>query len=157
MSEQNLPGCPFCQEELAKKAFLADDNFLAVYNLAPILPGHSLVVPRRHAESLLDLTEDEVSGFFTFARKVTNLLTKAFDGEGFDWSLQDKEAAGQTVKHLHLHIVIRKTDDLKEIGDWYPLIEQSDNLMLDSSVRSKLDEKEYSLITDHLRKLSSDF
>ncbi|HOW31503.1 MAG TPA: HIT family protein [Bacteroidales bacterium] len=147
--------CPFCTAEFTESAFLADNNFVAVYNIAPILPGHSLVVPRRHAESLMDLSANEVSGFFGFAREATRQLLKAFNGDGFDWSLQEKESAGQTVAHLHLHIVIRRKGDLEETGDWYPLVEQSENTLLDSFSRKKLDNEEYRLITNRLRKMVS--
>ncbi|HNX42981.1 MAG TPA: HIT family protein [Bacteroidales bacterium] len=149
--------CPFCVKEFSEAAFLADDDFLAVYNIAPILPGHSLIVPRKHVRGLSDLNDDETARLFVFAKKTTNLLMAAFHGEGFDWSLQEKEAAGQTVPHLHLHIVIRKTGDLKDIGEWYPRVDHADNHLLDSFSRPKLCSADYRQITAYLRKTASLF
>lgn len=145
--------CPFCRTDLAAKSFMSNDQFLALYNIAPVLPGHSLVVPRRHARSLMDLTAGEISGLFLFSRQVTTLLMKAFGGSGFDWSLQDGKSAGQTVDHLHLHIIIRKDNDLSSPGDWYPKVEKADNTLLDSFDRKQLSDAEYNRISGYLRTL----
>lgn len=149
--------CPFCVKEFSEAAFLADDEFLAIYNIAPILPGHSLIVPRKHVRGLSDMRDDETARFFLFAKKATRLLLKAFQGEGFDWSLQENESAGQTVPHLHLHIVIRKSGDLKDIGEWYPQVQRADNHLLDSFSRPKLNSADYRQITEYLRKTASSF
>jgi bis(5'-adenosyl)-triphosphatase len=146
--------CPFCGNNFAAKAFMSNNHFLAVYNIAPVLPGHTLVVPRCHATSLNDLSEEEISGLFLFARQVTTLLTKAFGGSGFDWSIQDGKPAGQTVPHLHLHIVVRKENDLNTPGDWYPLVEKVNNTLLESFDRRQLTDAEYNRITDYLRSLN---
>lgn len=145
--------CPFCRTDLAAKSFMSNDQFLALYNIAPVLPGHSLVVPRRHARSLMDLTAGEISGLFLFSRQVTTLLMKAFGGSGFDWSLQDGKPAGQTVDHLHLHIIIRKDNDLASPGEWYPKVEKADNTLPDSFDRKQLADAEYNRISGYLRNL----
>jgi bis(5'-adenosyl)-triphosphatase len=146
------PECPFCNKELIRNAFLRNKNFLAVYNIAPVLPGHALVIPVRHIESVFDFTPEELTIFGIFMLKTTRILLKAFNGEGFDWSLQEKECAGQSIPHLHFHIVVRKQGDLKSYGDWYPLIDQNDRMFLDSTLRDRLSADELDLITDHLKK-----
>lgn len=147
--------CPFCADIFAANAFMSDGRFLAVYNVAPILPGHSLVVPRRHTTSISELSDEETAGLFIFARKATDLLIRAFDGHGFNWSLQEGKSAGQTVAHLHLHLVIRRKDDLANAGDWYPLVEEAEQTMLESNNRKKLGDTEYARISEHLRKLTA--
>lgn len=135
--------CPFCSLGIDNQVFLGNKNMMAVYNLAPILPGHSMVIPRRHVETIFDLTENELAELFRFSRKVTALLMKVFGGEGFDWSLQESEAAGQSVAHLHLHIIPRKPGDLARPGDWYAqLEEQRRAAVIDSSGRKPLSSKE---------------
>jgi bis(5'-adenosyl)-triphosphatase len=101
----------------------------------------------------LELTTEEISGLFLFSRQVTTLLMKAFGGNGFDWSLQDGKSAGQTVAHLHLHIIIRKDNDLASPGDWYPKVEKADNTLLDSFDRKQLTDAEYNRISGYLRNL----
>lgn len=111
--------CPFCEPAIFTHVFAEDAGFLAVYNIAPILPGHSLVVPRRHAQSLLELSDDELAFLAAFAQRMTRLLMRVFAADGFDWTVQDGSSAGQTVPHLHLHIIPRRTGDLADPGDWY--------------------------------------
>jgi len=138
--------CPFCSSEINNQVFLQEKNMMAVYNIAPILPGHSMVIPRRHAETIFDLSEAELKELFTFSRKVTGLLMRVFDCVGFDWSLQESEAAGQSISHLHLHIIPRKPGDLEHPGKWYSLLEQQRNAIIDSPGRKPLDTDEISNI-----------
>jgi bis(5'-adenosyl)-triphosphatase len=135
--------CPFCSTGIENQVFLGNKNMLAIYNLAPILPGHSMVIPRRHVETIFDLNENELAELFRFSRKVTALLMKVFGGEGFDWSLQESEAAGQSVTHLHLHIIPRKPGDLARPGDWYAqLEEQRRAAVIDDKGRKPLSSNE---------------
>ncbi len=135
--------CQFCSAEIENQVFLGTESLMAVYNIAPILPGHSMVIPRRHVETIFDLNEDELAELFRFSRKTTDLLMKVFDCEGFDWSLQESEAAGQSVAHLHLHIIPRKPADLARPGDWYAqLEEQRRSAMIDSPGRRPLSSDE---------------
>lgn len=143
--------CPFCIAGFSEHAFIENGDFIAVYNIAPILPGHSMIIPKKHIESILELSENQITELFSFARKVTVFLTDVFQGEGFDWSLQENEVAGQSVDHLHLHIVIRKTGDLSSPGKWYKMIEDNENQLLDSKSRKRLDIDSYKRITDFLK------
>lgn len=130
---------------------MESENFVAIYNIAPMLRGHSLVVPRKHYSSLIGLPDAELAEFTKFSRRVTELLLEAFKGEGFDWSIQEGSAAGQSIDHLHLHIVIRKPGDLKEGKEWYELIKGNENQILDSTSRKRLSPEEYHFYTDYLR------
>lgn len=143
--------CPFCGPEIGDAVFARSKHFLAVYNVAPILPGHSLIIPRNHIKSVLELDEERMQEMMSFARKVTKLLQKVFQTEGFNWSLQDKEIAGQTIAHLHMHIVLRYPGDLHEPGDWYPKVSNNINQVLDSSARERLSEEEMEKIVARLR------
>lgn len=142
--------CAFCAVA-DTAAFMADGRFLALHNIAPVLPGHSLVIPRRHVASLLELDEDELSAMMLFARRTTRLLARVFAGDGFDWTVQDGAAAGQTVPHLHLHVIPRHVGDLPNPGDWYPKLMASEAAAIDSCVRPRLSPAEYAGITERLR------
>lgn len=143
--------CPFCAETAQKDSFASENGLLALYNLSPILPGHSLVVPVRHVSSLFDLSEDEISAFFSFARKVTAFLTQTYASDAYDWSLQEGEAAGQSVEHLHLHIIPRNPGDLPEDEDWYVQLEEQRKMPIDSPERIILNPLEYKVICEKLR------
>ncbi len=147
-------GCPFCVVDIDARAFRCDDRHVSIYNIAPILPGHALVLPRRHVRSALELDDEELAAFMVFARAITRLLAAAFEADGFDWTIQDGASAGQTVPHLHLHIIPRHAGDLPDPGDWYPALLASEAAPLDSTVRPRLSESEHAQITRHLRALA---
>jgi bis(5'-adenosyl)-triphosphatase len=150
------PSCPFCREEVQAGHFAASANFLAIYNLAPILPGHSLIVPRRHLVSLLELGDQELCELTLFSRNIVKVLQQAFGSRSFDWTLQEGPAAGQTVPHLHLHLIPRVQGDLPEPGDWYPLLEQSEVQIIDSASRPKLGEHDMRRIVSRLRAVAQE-
>jgi bis(5'-adenosyl)-triphosphatase len=133
----HLTACPFCHKNIQRAQFAESGGFRAIYNRAPILPGHSLIIPKQHIESLMELTESELAEMTIFARKVTSSLSKIFHAEAFNWCLQDGLAAGQTVPHLHLHLIPRLPADLPSPGDWYPLLEKSET-EIDSELRARL-------------------
>ncbi|PKP50600.1 MAG: hypothetical protein CVT94_01275 [Bacteroidetes bacterium HGW-Bacteroidetes-11] len=143
--------CPFCKDNINTAAFAEENGFLAIYNHSPILPGHSLVIPSKHISSLFDLSEDEISAFFSFARKVTFFLTKHYKSDAYDWSLQEGESAGQSVDHLHLHIIPRNPGDLPEGEDWYVKLEEQRKQKIDEPGRAILSELEYNNISQMLK------
>jgi bis(5'-adenosyl)-triphosphatase len=144
-------GCPFCRESIPGSAFMDSEHFLAIYNIAPILRGHSLVISRKHNRSLFEFSESELAEFVLFSKEVTELLLEAFKGEGFDWSIQEGHSAGQSVPHFHLHIVIRRPNDMKAETEWYSMIRENENKLLDSASRQHISSEEYRFYTDYLK------
>jgi bis(5'-adenosyl)-triphosphatase len=147
--------CPFCSELIQSSVFYETRDFMTVFNIAPVLPGHSLVIPRAHHTSILSLTDAEITDFFKTARTALLILMKAFHTEAFDWSLQEKPEAGQTIEHLHLHIVPRAKNDLLSPGHWYPLVQRNDMDMIDSLNRPRLTTEEMKIIVDKLKEVAS--
>lgn len=152
---KRLDQCPFCSINIMSSVFITHGDHMALYNIAPVLPGHSLVIPKKHHTSLLALNKDELTGFFETARIALQILMKAFSTDAFDWSLQEKPEAGQTIEHLHLHIVPRIKNDLKHPGDWYPMVTGSDDSIIDSINRPRLNEKAMNQIVTELRKIAA--
>lgn len=146
-----MNNCPFCNNEISNAVFASSPNFSAVYNIAPVFPGHSLIIPQKHIGSLLSLPENHLSEMIVFAQKVTVLLLEVFKSDGYNWSIQEGEATGQSVSHLHLHIVPRLNNDLQNPGDWYPLVHKKTDEILDSFDREKLNPEEMRIIVARLR------
>ena len=145
--------CPFCSPNVLESCFAESRNYRAVYNIAPILPGHSLIVPIEHTSSFIDLDDESMLELVQFSRKVVKTLQKAFSTLSFDWTIQDGVPAGQTVDHFHLHIIPRKPNDLSNPGDWYPNLVKNETEMLDSFSRAKHTSNEIIRITSYLSKL----
>ena len=146
--------CPFCKQEIKDLVFYESEKFIAAYNIAPILPGHSLVMPKEHMISIFDLSDEELFEFVKFSRTVIKILSKAFNTEGFNWTLQESEEAGQTIAHMHIHIIPRKKEDLAHPGDWYPKLKHNVDDIIDSNKRMKLKADEIRSIVGKLRSFS---
>lgn len=146
-ANQTEVSCLFCRKEIIEKSFYNTERFSAIYNIAPILPGHSLIIPNKHYTSLFELQEDELCEMMLFARKITTVLKTIFNCDGFDWTIQDGISAGQTVPHLHLHIIPRKPLDLLESNEWYSKVSENEKLLLDSEQRERLNDHDYNAMT----------
>lgn len=152
--KHKVDNCPFCSSDIPEIAFMESQNFWVVYNHAPILPGHSLVIPKNHIESLLELDEQELFEFIQLSTKAAKLILKVFNAESFNWTVQEKPAAGQTIPHLHLHIFPRHENDLPNPGDWYPILkENEESHYIDSNKRPRLTRNELVEVVKNIREL----
>ena len=80
----------------------------------PVTVGHALVVPRRHVGSFFELTEDEQADLLRTAGRVREILRAGGGIDGFNLGLNDGAAAGQTVMHVHLHVIPRRQGDQED-------------------------------------------
>ncbi len=147
--------CPFCARHINEITFHESENFRAIYNIAPILPGHSLIVPKTHCSSLFNFTDAELSELMIFSRAVIVMLQKAFSCVGFNLTLQEQEEAGQTIEHFHLHIIPRQPNDLPSPGDWYPELQKTSSKQIDSADRPKLTRKQMVSIVEKIRLINT--
>ncbi|KAH6612044.1 HIT-like domain-containing protein [Boeremia exigua] len=88
----------------------------ALVNLKPLLPGHVLVSPRRIVPRFNDLTSAEVQDLFLTVQHVSRMVERVFAASSLNIAIQDGEDAGQSVPHVHAHIIPRKKDDLEHRG-----------------------------------------
>jgi diadenosine tetraphosphate (Ap4A) HIT family hydrolase len=107
--------CIFCRiaagEAVASIVF-ADDTVLAFLDTTPLNPGHTLVIPRRHATNLADMLPGEAGPMWEAGRRVAaGLRASGLRCDGVNFHLADGSAAGQEVMHVHLHVVPRWRND----------------------------------------------
>ncbi|GAM37164.1 hypothetical protein TCE0_022f06847 [Talaromyces pinophilus] len=88
----------------------------ALVNLKPIIPGHVLVSPRRIVPRVSDLTADETTDLFLTVRKVGRMIERVYGATSLNIAIQDGVDAGQSVPHVHTHIIPRKRADLDHKG-----------------------------------------
>ncbi len=147
-----MQNCPFCKQQIEEQSFLVHEGFLAIYNIAPALPGHSLVIPKRHITSIMELSPSELQSMMVLAQKTAQLLGKIFNTEAFNWSVQQHPDAGGTLEHLHMHVLPRHSGDLPNPGDWYPLIHpKNPEEHIESSLRPRISPKDMEMIINKLR------
>lgn len=85
----------------------------------PILPGHILVCPHRNVKTMAELTNEELQDLFSLVADMKTALTKEFGSTGFNTAWNEGSVAGQTVPHLHIHIVPRSPND-KGVAEYEP-------------------------------------
>jgi histidine triad (HIT) family protein len=104
--------CPFCAiaaGEAEAEVVLAEPNVIGFLDVRPVFPGHVLLVPRSHHETLPDLPADLIPDLFGASQRVAQALV---DGLGADGSfVAINNTVSQSVAHLHVHVVPRKRKD----------------------------------------------
>ena len=114
MYDTNEENCTFCrmrEHKLSHVALLEDEEVLAVMDLYPAAPGHVLVLPKRHIETIYEMPEDLGAQIMRVAILVAKALKEKLSPNGINLIQSNEAAAGQTVQHFHLHIVPRYKDD----------------------------------------------
>ena len=91
--------------------FHVTKHSFAVVNIKPLLPGHILVSPHRIQPRLRDLTVEETSDLFLTVKRIQRTLQRLYKADGFNVAVQDGEAAGQSVPHVHCHVIPRTKGD----------------------------------------------
>ena len=102
--------CPFCALPAERILILADEA-LVIRDAFPVSQGHTLVIPRRHIGSFFELTDAERACMVELLAKAKAELDLSFQPDGFNIGINDGAAAGQTVPHLHLHLIPRYRGD----------------------------------------------
>jgi diadenosine tetraphosphate (Ap4A) HIT family hydrolase len=104
------PVCPFCT--LAPERILFATALCLVFRDAfPVSPGHTLVIPRRHVGSLFELTQAERESVLAMLEVAKSGLDQELKPDGYNIGINDGPAAGQTVPHLHVHLIPRFKND----------------------------------------------
>lgn len=106
--------CLFCKigkKEIPSKVVYEDEHTLAFLDMHPHAPGHSVIIPKSHAENILDLKEGEVGPLFLAVKKVTSILQKNLSPKGFTIGMNHGRISGQSVDHLHVHVLPRYEGD----------------------------------------------
>ncbi|MBU1038770.1 HIT domain-containing protein [Patescibacteria group bacterium] len=111
--------CDFCNKNnFATRIYLENKYFYWLLNRRPLKPGHTLIIPKKHCLALTDLTTEENSLLLNDLKKYLPQLLKVFKAVGYNLAINFSETAGQTVPHLHIHIVPRPQSDSTEKVDY---------------------------------------
>ena len=122
--------CIFCK--LANGVFptnsiYEDDKFNVILDNGPATKGHALILPKEHADDLFELPDDTAAEAFKLAKKLGKHIMEVLGADGLNVVQNNGEAAGQTVRHFHLHLIPRYNNDGQKI-QWEPTSPSSEEL-----------------------------
>jgi len=102
--------CPFC--DVGSRRILCERDYaFAILDAYPVSPGHALVIPRRHVASFFDTTPAEREALFGVLDEARLILDRERRPDGYNIGINGGTAAGQTVMHLHVHLIPRFDGD----------------------------------------------
>lgn len=101
--------CPFCS---IKDVIAENDLAFAIYDKYPVTPGHVLIIPKRHFDNFFEITEEEKQAVFDLLNQCKANLETKYKPDGYNIGINVGEAAGQTVWHLHVHLIPRYKGDI---------------------------------------------
>ena len=139
----------FCQ--IAGKAIICENDLAkAFFDIFPVIEGHTLVVPRRHAATLFDATPAEMAAVNELIFQDKELLDEKYQPAGYNVGVNVGEAAGQSVFHFHVHVIPRYVGDVdnprggirkvKKNVVPYPLAEEKEEHVYNKLVRDRIPE-----------------
>lgn len=105
--KNNCVFCAIAANEIPSFKVYEDDLVLAYLDINPFSKGHTLVIPKEHSSGLLDTSDETLAALVARVKKVASHLKAALPCDGFNILQNNGEAAGQTVMHIHFHIVPR--------------------------------------------------
>lgn len=105
--------CAFCTLP-PERIIHGNATAIVIRDSYPVSPGHTLLIPRRHTGSFFDLSEQERVDILTLLDWAKLMLDRDFRPQGYNIGINDGAAAGQTVPHLHMHLIPRYEGDLTD-------------------------------------------
>lgn len=109
----NEKECIFCNLDPNREIIAQNDLALAFFDAFPVNRGHALIIPKRHVADYFDLTEDEVAAMQALLREVKAIVEKRFNPDGYNIGVNVNAAAGQSVFHVHMHLIPRYKGDVE--------------------------------------------
>ena len=116
--------CIFCKilaGEIPSTTVYEDDSFKAILDVNPAARGHVIILPKIHAANLYELPDEVASKIMVVAKKIAIALKETYHCDGINVLQNNGEASGQTVFHLHVHVIPRFAGDTDTINiGWKP-------------------------------------
>ena len=105
--------CLFCNPP-AERIFYRDDLVIGLWDGFPVSPGHALLIPKRHAATWFDATLQEQWALTAGVDVAKDLIEKQHQPDGYNIGMNCGDAAGQTIFHLHVHLIPRYRGDVSD-------------------------------------------
>lgn len=117
--------CIFCDivsKRIPAKKIYEDEKVMAFLDINPRNPGHTLVIPKKHIESIMDADDSDIGYLFQIVKRVATAVMSGIDADGISISQSNGKAAGQVIPHIHFHIIPRfETEGPVGLEDYLPI------------------------------------
>ena len=117
-----MDNCIFCMiidGKIPSRRVYEDENCIAMLDINPATPGHTLILPKEHHQDLTEMNEELLGKLMMVARKIGMIQKERLGAIGFNVIQNNGEAAGQTVPHFHIHVIPRYEGG-PMLGGWVP-------------------------------------
>lgn len=114
ISKETNADCPFCNPDAERELILESATAYAMFDKFPVSNGHTLIIPKKHCADYFELSFKEQSACWFMLNNAKEILNEQFKPDGFNIGININEAAGQTVGHVHIHLIPRYNGDVKE-------------------------------------------
>ncbi|MBO8128990.1 MAG: HIT family protein [Peptococcaceae bacterium] len=105
--------CLFCTIQQNPEAIICENDLaFAIYDKFPVNPGHVLVIPKRHFPTFFEATEEEITAVYRLIKDVCGIIENKYQPDGYNIGVNNGACAGQTVWHLHFHVIPRFVGDV---------------------------------------------
>lgn len=111
MIDQNCIFCKIAAGEIPSATIYEDEDFRVIMDINPASKGHAIVLPKSHAANIFELPDEYAGKIFVVAKKVAIAMKEELNCEGINILQNNGEIAGQTVFHLHVHLLPRYKGD----------------------------------------------
>ena len=111
MKDNNCIFCKLANGDIPTNSIYEDDEFKVILDASPATKGHALILPKNHFANLLEADDDVLAKALPLAKKIGNKMMKELGCDGINIIQNNGEAAGQTVHHLHVHVIPRFAGD----------------------------------------------
>jgi histidine triad (HIT) family protein len=128
MKKDDCIFCKLANGDIPTNSIYEDEKFNVILDNGPATKGHALILPKDHADSLFDLPEETAADAMKLAKKLGQHMVETLKADGLNVVQNNGEAAGQTVKHYHLHLIPRYEGDGQKIL-WDPTSPSAEELV----------------------------
>ena len=111
MKDDNCIFCKLAAGQIPSTTLYEDEDFRVIMDIAPAVKGHAIVLPKQHMNDLLSIEENTAKKALFVVSKIANAIRDALNCDGINILQNNGEAAGQSVFHLHFHILPRYKED----------------------------------------------
>ena len=131
--------CKIARGEIAARVVFEDDNCVAFLDHRPVFPGHCLLIPKEHYETLTDLPAELIEPFFSNAQKLARAVEQGMEAHGTFVAMNNR--VSQSVPHLHLHAVPRRRKDGLRGFFWprYPYQSEAEAELAQKAIQAALE------------------